>query len=134
MTVQPTLAVDPLDRTCTEVLADDGQSRERASPTVEGVTISVRQLSEVPVFVLLGEPGMGKSETMKALAAITQHKSITVNNFIEVRYENEGGQVFIDALDEARASGDTTVWRELRKSIAQAQLTRFAVADRKSVV
>ena len=69
-----TLVVDPLDRTCTEVLADDGQSRERASPTVERVTISVRQLSEVPVFVLLGEPGMGKSETMKALAAITQHR------------------------------------------------------------
>ena len=125
-----TLAVDPLDRTCTEVPAKDGQSRERASPAVEPVTISVLQLAEVPVFVLLGEPGMGKSETMKALAAISQHKPITVNNFIVFPSGNEGGQVFIDALDEARASGDTTVWKELRKSIAQAQLTRFGVACR----
>ena len=124
------LTVDPLDRICTEVLANDSQPRDHASPTAEPVAISVRQLAEVPVFVLLGEPGIGKSETMKALAALTQHKPITVNDFIVLPSGNEGTQVFIDALDEARASGDTTVWKELRRGIAQAKLTRFGIACR----
>lgn len=126
------LAVSPLDRTCTEVLADDAQSRETNRSTTEPAIVPVRQLAEVPVFVLLGEPGMGKSETMKALATSVQSDYITVNNFIVNPPCNQGdtSQVFIDALDEARASGDTTVWKELRKSIAQAQVARFGVACR----
>lgn len=127
-----TLAVEPLDRTCTEVLANDGQSREQASPTTEPITMYVRQLADVSVFVLLGEPGMGKSETMRALTALVQGEYITVNDFIvgSAKDQNDPHPVLIDALDEARASGDKTVWRELRKSIAQAQLTRFGVACR----
>lgn len=127
-----TWAVDPLERTCTELLADEGRSQERASQTLAPVVIPVRQLAKVPVFVLLGEPGMGKSKTMEALAAYMGGKTITVDNFIVsgAPHQNEADHVFIDALDEARASGDTTVWRALRQGIAKAQLTRFGVACR----
>lgn len=127
-----TWAVDPLERTCTELWADEGHSRERASPTFAPVDIPVRELAEVPVFVLLGEPGMGKSKTMEALAAYMDGETITVDNFIVsgAPHQNEAHHVFIDALDEARASGDTTVWRALRQGIAKAQLTRFGVACR----
>lgn len=123
--------VDPLERTCTELLpAEDNPSTPGSNPV-----ITVRELVNIPVFVFLGEPGMGKSETMKALAALAlgeQGKPITVNNFIvlTVPPPNAEHPVFIDALDEARAGGDTTVWKELRRSIAQYQLKRFGVACR----
>lgn len=123
--------VDPLSRTCTELLpAEDKLSNPESNPV-----ITVRELVNIPVFVLLGEPGMGKSETMKALAALAlgeQGKPIAVNDFIvlPMPLQNAEHLVFIDALDEARAGGDTTVWRELRRSIAQSQLKRFGVACR----
>ncbi|MDD2924574.1 hypothetical protein [Rhodoferax sp.] len=124
-------AVDPLARTCTELLpAEDNPSNPGSHPV-----ITIRELVTIPVFVLLGEPGMGKSETMKALAALAlgEHgKPMTVNDFIVLAMPMQNAKlpVFIDALDEARASGDTTVWKELRRSIAQSQLKRFGVACR----
>ena len=75
-----TWPVDPLERTCTELLPTGDNQEERASTAP--AKMSVRQLADVPVFVLLGEPGMGKSETLKALAALTQDNPITVNDFI----------------------------------------------------
>ncbi len=124
-------SVDPLTRTCTELLpAEDKPSNPGSNPV-----ITVRELVNIPVFVLLGEPGMGKSETMKALAALAlgaQGLPVTVNDFIVLTLPQPNAEhpVFIDALDEARASGDTTVWKELRRSIAQSQLKRFGVACR----
>jgi len=123
--------VDPSARTCTELLpADDNPPNPGSSPV-----ITVRELVNIPVFVLLGEPGMGKSETMKALAKLAlgeQGKPIPVNDFIVLTMPSQNAEhpVFIDALDEARVGGDTTVWRELRRSIAQSQLKRFGVACR----
>ena len=130
--MQNTLVIDPLDRTCTEVLTHDGQSEGRAKPGAEPVSLSVRQLASVPVFVLLGEPGMGKSETMRALADHVEGEFITANDFIVVssRHQRDAQPVLIDALDEARAIGGTTVWMELRRGIAHAGLTRFGVACR----
>lgn len=127
-------AVDPLQRTCTELLLDEDKGlarpRQESAPVV-----TVRELAEIPVFVLLGEPGMGKSETMKALARLVlgeQGQPITANNFIVLpsSTHNADRPVFIDALDEACAGGDTTVWRELSKTIASSGLTRFCVSCR----
>lgn len=129
-----TPAVDPLQRTCTELLsANDNESG--GSSLGPAPVIIASQLAEISVLVLLGEPGMGKSETMKALAIKAlgdQGKPITANDFIVLPAQEQADAkpVFIDALDEARASGDTTVWRELRRTIAQSKLTRFAVACR----
>lgn len=126
--------VDPLQRTCTELLPAEvnGSARSNQEPTP---VITVRELAAVPAFVLLGEPGMGKSETMKALATLvlgTHGKPITANDFIVLpaSLHNAKHPVFIDALDEARTGGDTTVWRELRKNIAHSGLTHFGVSCR----
>ncbi|MGS5089334.1 ATP-binding protein [Hydrogenophaga sp. A37] len=126
--------VDPLQRTCTELLPneDDGAARSSQEPAP---VITVRELAEVPVFVLLGEPGMGKSETMKALATLVlgeQGTPIAANDFIVLPASPHNAEhpVFIDALDEARASGDNGVWRALRTRIAEARLLRFGIACR----
>jgi len=123
--------VDPLERSCTELLpAEDKPSNLESNPV-----ITVRELVNIPVFVLLGEPGMGKSETMKALATLVlgeQGKPIAANDFIVLPASprNADRPVFIDALDEARTGGDTTVWRELRRNIAHSGLTHFGVSCR----
>lgn len=126
--------VDPLQRTCTELLPNEDTGAAWSSQDPAPV-ITVRELAQVPVFVLLGEPGMGKSETMKALATLVlgeQGKPIAANDFIVLPapLHNADHPVFIDALDEARAGGDTTVWRELRRNIAHSGLTHFGVACR----
>lgn len=126
--------VDPLERSCTELLPDEGNGAARSSQGPAPV-ITVRELAEIPVFVLLGEPGMGKSETMKALATLVlgeQGKPIAANDFIVLPASprNAASPVFIDALDEARTGGDTTVWRELRRNIAHSGLTHFGVSCR----
>lgn len=126
--------VDPLQRTCTELMPDEDNGAARSSQAPAPV-ITVRELAETPVFVLLGEPGMGKSETMKALATLVlgeQGKPIAANDFIVLPASPHNAErpVFIDALDEARAGGDTTVWRELRRSIAHSGLTHFGVSCR----
>ncbi|MDP2680970.1 MAG: hypothetical protein Q8O85_19940, partial [Rhodoferax sp.] len=123
--------VDPLERSCTELLPAEGNPSNLESNPV----ITVRELVNIPVFVLLGEPGMGKSETMKALATLVlgeQGKPIAANDFIVLPASprNADRPVFIDALDEARTGGDTTVWRELRRNIAHSGLTHFGVSCR----
>jgi hypothetical protein len=128
------LAVDPLDRTCTE-LYGPGTDSEHAVDGVEPQPkkgITVRELAQVPVFVLLGEPGMGKSEAMNALAAYTKAPYFTVDGFIVKAGAGviSDKRIYIDALDEARVSGDSTVWRELRTGLSKNQLTRFGVACR----
>lgn len=122
--------VNPLDRLCTELPDGDAPSGDRRGDTNSIMT--VRQLAELPVFVLLGEPGMGKSESMKALEALTQGLRLTADQFISRAPIQDAANrmVLIDALDEARAEGGTTVWREVRKQIDQSHLQQFAIACR----
>lgn len=126
--------VDPLLRTCTELPLAEGYAPDRPSLGPDSV-ITVRQLADIPVFVLLGEPGMGKSETMIALATFVLGaggKPIAANDFIFLPRSQQDAErpVFIDALDEARASGGSTVWNQLRQSIVHNKLTRFGVSCR----
>lgn len=124
------LAVDPLERSCTELVFTD--TRQSQGDEQRGETLTARELINIPVFVLLGEPGMGKSRVMDALAKHAVGDFITVNDFIvhNAMVRDGSRTLFIDALDEARASEDTTVWRELRRRIARSAIGRFGVACR----
>jgi hypothetical protein len=124
------LAVDPLERTCTELVFTD--ARQSQDEEQRGETLVARELVNIPVFVLLGEPGMGKSKVMRALADYGIGEFITVNDFIVHNAIVRDGSrtLFIDALDEARSTGDTTVWKELRQGIARSSVDRFGVACR----
>jgi hypothetical protein len=75
---------------------------------------------------------MGKSETMKALADATDGVFITADQAIVEGLSNSThrGPIFIDALDEARVSADSSIWRELRRQIAQARPGRLGLACR----
>lgn len=75
---------------------------------------------------------MGKSVSMKSLEALTQGLCLTADQFISRAplQDATNRMILIDALDEARAEGGTTVWREVRKQIDQGHLQQFAIACR----
>jgi hypothetical protein len=79
-------------------------------------------------WVLLGEPGMGKSKALQMEADATQPNSlrIAIDEFIAVEPDTnwQGKTLFLDGLDEVRGNGDrsvllTTEETELPKISAQ---------------
>ena len=88
-------------RTCTRLLHDDADWE---------TSMPLAAFRDEPVYVLLGDPGMGKTEAFKvereALGA--DACCISARNFLSLdlstrRREWEGKTLFIDGLDEVRA-------------------------------
>lgn len=78
----------------------------------DGTLSEAKQLSDfgtMRAWVLLGDPGAGKTKTFEALAALHGDKPITARDFVEMEPPSGGypTPVFIDGLDEFSAgSGD----------------------------
>lgn len=83
-------------RTCTEVVGD------RRTP---GLPLAA--LRERPAYVLLGEPGAGKTTAFEQEAAAAGTKCIPARDFVDLgpNEEWQGKPLFIDGLDEIRAGG-----------------------------
>lgn len=84
-------------RTCTEVTGD-------------GQLPQPRRLAEyraTPAYVLLGDPGAGKTSSFKAEAQATSGLLISARDFLtfDIRAEWRNRTLFIDGLDETRAAG-----------------------------
>lgn len=88
-------------------------------------------IAQHPVCILLGEPGMGKTSVLEALAANFAGHYITANDFLIESHSDLDAEkrYFIDALDEARLNAQNT-FQELRKLIKQAKLQYFCIACR----
>ena len=96
-----------VQRTCTEVLSKTEAQRR------EPVTGSLELFRSAPAYVLLGDPGSGKSTTFKTEAGClgAKGKSMSARDFlasdVHSHPEWRGKTLFIDALDEMRVgSGD----------------------------
>ena len=96
-----------VQRTCTEVLSK-GEAQRR-----EPITGPLELFSSAPAYVLLGDPGSGKSTTFQNQAALfgTEGVLISARDFlasdVHSHPEWRGKTLFIDALDEMRVgSGD----------------------------
>ena len=109
----------PVPRTCTEILAENLQ------PQREPVCGSLDVFRSVPAYVLLGDPGSGKSTAFEVESrALGEHAILmSVREFLR-SYDSRGGDcrdktLFIDGLDEMRAgTGDPRavidrVWKAL---------------------
>lgn len=79
-------------------LPDDG-------PDIEAVALE--SLRSVPAWVLLGEPGAGKSEAFKSEAKAVDGLRLTIAEFVSSDIDEEWKNkcLFLDGLDEVRASG-----------------------------
>ncbi len=96
-----------VQRTCTEVLSE--AERRRREPVSEPLDA----LRQAPAYILLGDPGSGKSTALKSEAEAlgSQAKLIPARDFLTLDISShpewEGRILFIDGLDEIRAgSGD----------------------------
>lgn len=84
-----------LRRTCTEILP---QGERRAG-------LALEDIRDRPAYVLLGEPGAGKTTAFRAEAAVVGTEPVSARDFITLppRPEWFGKPIFIDGLDEVRA-------------------------------
>ena len=86
---------DLVARTCTEVVPSSG----------EQVSRPFQHLRHLCAFVLLGDPGAGKSETFKTEAQACGGWYVSVRDFLTLALPTaaRGKTLFIDGLDESRA-------------------------------
>lgn len=87
--------------------------------SVENLSEDIQEFRTQAAWVLLGEPGAGKSEAFKMEADATNGKRLRVDEFINADPETDwqGKTLFLDGLDEIRASGgsDSTLQQLCRQ-------------------
>jgi hypothetical protein len=86
-----------------------------------------------PAWVLLGEPGAGKSEALRQEARDVGGEYVTVSEFVETTpplQEWYGKTLFIDALDEARAAGSVSLILHIRQRLRQLGKPAFRLSCR----
>ena len=96
-----------VQRTCTEVLSK-GEAQRR-----EPITGPLELFSSAQAYVLLGDPGSGKSTTFEAEAAALGEDAVAMSarhflrSYMDKHADWYGKTLFIDGLDEVRAgTGD----------------------------
>lgn len=85
-------------RTCTELQGDNNASPKK---------FRVEELRELDAYVLLGDPGSGKTFLFRNEAAMPECDYVSARNLmtLAIRPEWKGKTLFIDGLDETRAGG-----------------------------
>lgn len=86
-----------------------------------------------PAWVLLGEPGAGKSEALKQAALEVDGVYVTVNELINTTpplEEWREKKLFIDALDEARSAGANSLPLRIRQQLLRLGKPAFRLSCR----
>ncbi len=119
-------------RTCTEIATDDSASVKNAGQQ------PLSEFRELPAYVLLGEPGAGKTtEFEQECSALgNQAEQISARRFakadIAAKTEWRDKVLFIDGLDETRAGGReaTEALDEIAARLEQLGPPRFRISCR----
>ncbi len=96
--------MDPVPRTCTNISPDDQKARGQ-----DRISRPLSDFRSEPAYVLLGDPGAGKSTAFQAECDELGEEAVLVSarNFLTLdishRPEWRGRTIFIDGLDEIRA-------------------------------
>ena len=82
-------------RTCTEVV----------DPTGEKISRAIEDLRDRGAYILLGDPGSGKTESFKAESEACNGFYVSARDFLTLSLpaSAQGKTIFIDGLDESRA-------------------------------
>ena len=120
-------------RTCTE-LKGDGQL-----PASDALPKTLAAYREVHAYVLLGDPGSGKTTLFRAESEALGDKAlfVTARNLLlhaPTPHELCGKTLFIDGLDEVRAgkSDARTPFDEIRRLLIQLGRPRFRISCREA--
>ena len=119
-------------RTCTEIPLDD-KDRNREIPSRP-----LKEFRSVPAYVLLGDPGSGKSTEFKSEQRVLGEVAllITARDFIELDVDSHsewrGKTLFIDGLDEVRAGSQNarTPFEEVRRRLDRLGRPHFRISCR----
>lgn len=126
-------AVPPVDRTCTELTLGSGTA-DPAPPR------SLSDLRDVPAYVLLGDPGAGKTTEFERESEALGEAAVFVSarDFVTFdpadRPEWREATLFIDGLDEMRAgAGDArSPLDEIRRRLDRLGRPRFRLSCREA--
>ena len=123
-----------VSRTCTEIRKENGEQRQNAASQ------PLEAFRDVPAYVLLGDPGAGKTTAFEAeceaLGDNAYSRVITADEFLtydvsDLPPEWREKTLFIDGLDEVRAGAQgASEFRELRKRLRA--LNRFRLSCRQA--
>jgi hypothetical protein len=82
-------------------------------------------------WVLLGDPGAGKSEALKSEAAATGGQYLRIAEFIHDTPNTSGKTLFLDGLDESRAasSGESSILL-IKRQLSKLSNPAFRIACR----
>jgi hypothetical protein len=100
---------------------------------IEMVEQPVENFRQISAWVLLGEPGAGKTQALKQEAIESGGHYIRIAEFIDADIEQEwqGKTLFLDGLDEVRASGEAlSVIQKIRKQLKRLGCPPFRVSCR----
>lgn len=115
-----------VQRTCT---------RKSGNPDEQG-SHPLESYRDLPAYVLLGDPGAGKTEAFKREAVESSGEYIKARDFatFEPEAEYQSKTLFIDALDETRADGGDgrTPLDHIRKHLERIGCPRFRLSCREA--
>ncbi len=95
--------------------------------------VALESLRSVPAWVLLGEPGAGKSEAFKSEAQAVDGLRLTIAEFVysDIDEEWKNKCLFLDGLDEVRASGAAgSILVQVKSKLRRLGLPNFRIACR----
>jgi phage tail protein X len=97
--------------------------------------IALAEAREFSAYVLLGDPGSGKTQAFEQEAAASGGRRISAGDFIALDYpelQDMEAPVFIDGLDESRAGTDDgrVPLDEIRKKLKQLRCKRWRISCR----
>ena len=116
-------------RTCYEfVKGETGRDSQKTGP--------LSSYRECPAYVLLGQPGIGKTAAFEHEATQPNCQYVTARDFItfDIKPEWQNKTLFIDGLDEVRAGKDDVFspFDEIRKKLEQLGRPRFRLSCREA--
>lgn len=106
---------------------------DQPTSPVDPVPEDLSAFRDLPAWVLLGEPGAGKTEALKWEAAAVGGKPLRIADFIDCDLDEDwrGKPLFLDGLDEIRggSGGDSTLVR-VRRQLKRLGHPPFRIACR----
>jgi len=95
--------------------------------------VELESLRSVPAWVLLGEPGAGKSQVLKSEAQAANGLCLTIAEFVysDIDEEWKNKCLFLDGLDEVRASATAvSIMVQVKSKLRKLGLPNFRIACR----
>lgn len=99
---------------------------------VENPVQDVASFRSEATWVLLGEPGAGKTTAFEMEAKATDGQVLSIDEFINLDIESEwrGKTLFLDGLDEVRAGGGDSILQRVRRKLKDLGKPPFRIACR----